>query len=245
MNESRLIPVLKNNQPFGAVVPFNSSKDKLVALDFSKNNSELTPDIFSDIKSFCAYVNKMLDDAHARYGIGGYAEERAVYSMSKVFDGAPGEEPRRLHLGIDIWGKHGTAVMAPLDSIVHSFAFNDNPGDYGVTIILSHSLQDISFHTLYGHLSLNSIKNLQPGDRISKGDIFADIGIPAENGHWPPHLHFQIINDLEGKVGDYPGVCKTSEREKYLSNCPNPQLILQPIMNYAAPSASLWRPMEL
>jgi murein DD-endopeptidase MepM/ murein hydrolase activator NlpD len=227
VKESRLIAVLKSNQPFGPLVPFNAEKDKLIALDFSKNNSELTPDIFGDIKLFCAYVNKKLENARARYGIGGYAEERAVYGMSKVFDGAPGEEPRRLHLGLDIWGKHGTAVMAPLDSIVHSFAFNDSPGDYGVTIILSHYLQDISFYTLYGHLSLNSIKNLRAGDRISNGDIFADFGIPAENGHWPPHLHFQIIDDLQGWTGDYPGVCKNSEREKYLMNCPNPELILQ------------------
>jgi hypothetical protein len=29
------------------------------------------------------------------------------------------------------------------------------------------------------------------------------------------------------KEGDYPGVCKYSEREKYLENCPDPDLILQ------------------
>ena len=48
-----------------------------------------------------------------------------------------------------------------------------------------------------------------------------------ENGHWPPHLHFQIILDMQLKEGDYPGVCKYSEREKYLANCPDPDLILQ------------------
>jgi hypothetical protein len=31
---------------------------------------------------------------------------------------------------------------------------------------------------------------------------------------------------MEGRKGDYPGVCKYSERKKYLANCPDPDLIL-------------------
>ena len=46
---------------------------------------------------------------------------------------------------------------------------------------------------------------MNEGDRIKAGDIFAEFGIPAENGHWPPHLHFQLIADLQGWKGDYPG----------------------------------------
>jgi murein DD-endopeptidase MepM/ murein hydrolase activator NlpD len=91
----------------------------------------------------------------------------------------------------------------------------------------------VSFYTLYGHLSLNDIKNLQEGQRIEKGEVFAEFGLPMENGHWPPHLHFQIIIDLENYKGDYPGVCKYSEREKYLANCPDPDLILQMMKNIA------------
>lgn len=147
--------------------------------------------------------------------------------------GGQGAEPRRLHLGIDIWGKPYTKVMAPLDGMVHSFAFNNAFGDYGATIILTHNLDGQTFHTLYGHLSLNSFKNIQEGDRIQKGDVFAEFGIPFENGQWPPHLHFQLIIDMQKMKGDYPGVCKFSERKKYLSNCPNPDLILQ-MMQYAS-----------
>ncbi|MDP4263283.1 MAG: peptidoglycan DD-metalloendopeptidase family protein [Bacteroidota bacterium] len=227
MNE--LISILEANRHlFEPVVPFDPGKDKLLLLDFTVRNTELNEDILSDIRSFCSYINSKLENERARYGTGGYAEYREVYSKSKVFDGkTPGEEPRRLHLGVDIWGKPGTAIIAPLDGIVHSFAFNNRPGDYGTTIILSHQLQGHSFYTLYGHLSLTSIQNLQEGNRVGKGDIFAGFGIPAENGQWPPHLHFQVINDLQGWSGDYPGVCKYSEREKYLANCPDPDLILQ------------------
>jgi murein DD-endopeptidase MepM/ murein hydrolase activator NlpD len=236
----------KNQDSFSRVVPFDLVKDKLLLLDFTERNKELTDKIFDDTRLFSEYINHKLESKGARYGIGGYAEHRTVYSRSRIFDenlsffnsvaNSPsplereleGEvEPRRLHLGIDIWGRPNTAVMAPLNGIVHSFAFNDRPGDYGATIILSHQLQSISFHTLYGHLSLNSIKNLHEGDRIMQGDIFAEFGIPSENGQWPPHLHFQIITNLEGWSGDYPGVCKYSEKEKFLENCPDPDFILQ------------------
>jgi murein DD-endopeptidase MepM/ murein hydrolase activator NlpD len=213
---------------FHPVVLFDPGKDKLLALDFTANNPEPANHLLHDIKKFISYINDKLAKADARYGIGGYAEHRTVYGMSKVFDAdKPGDEPRRLHLGVDIWGKPYTKVMAPLNGIVHSFAFNNQFGDYGATIILSHLFQGFTFYTLYGHLSLNSIKNIQDGDFVERGDVFAEFGIPAENGHWPPHLHFQIIIDLEGWNGDYPGVCKYSEKEKYLNNCPDPDLILQ------------------
>jgi murein DD-endopeptidase MepM/ murein hydrolase activator NlpD len=230
----QFISILKKHQmEFHPVVSFEESKEKLLLLDFTANNKEIYSDILNQTDQFISYINQKLNNAGAKYGIGGYAEHRTVYSRSKVFDAkGPGEEPRRLHLGIDIWGKPHTHIMAPLNGIVHSFAFNDNFGDYGTTIILSHQLEGYSFYTLYGHLSLNNIKNLNGGERIEKGEVFAEFGIPMENGHWPPHLHFQIIIDLEipiaiGRPGDYPGVCKFSEKEKYLSNCPDPDLILQ------------------
>lgn len=229
MSSASIISLLtKEQEQFHPVVLFDAAKDKLLPLDFTSQNTELTNDILSDTKQFTKWVEEKLIAAKARYGIGGYNKYRTVYSISKVFDAdKQGEEPRRLHLGTDIWGKPHTAVMAPLNGIVHSFAFNNRFGDYGATIILSHYLEGISFYTLYGHLSLNSIKNLQEGDRIEKGDLFAEFGIPADNGSWPPHLHFQIICDIVDWSGDYPGVCKFSEKEKWLANSPDPDLILQ------------------
>lgn len=247
--------LLAQRDKFHPVVPFERS-DKLLRMDFTANNKDLTDEILQNTERFTDYVNAKLQEHNAKYGIGGYDEHRTIYSRSKVFDIAPqipvvgdaqtqplliqdeinkddtspqwkkGEEPRRLHLGVDIWGKPYTKVMAPLDAIVHSFAFNNAYGDYGATIILTHNLDGITFYTLYGHLSLNSIKNMQEGDVVRKGDVFCEFGIPFENGQWPPHLHFQIIRDMQGMKGDYPGVCKFSEREKYLANCPDADLIL-------------------
>jgi len=229
MNSNPVVLLLKKYQEqFHPVVIFNQEKDKLISLDFTADNKELKPGILNNTAEFITYINDKLHHAGARYGIGGYAEYRTVYSTSNVFDAeVHGDEPRRLHLGTDIWGKPNTAVMAPFDSLVHSFAFNDRFGDYGATIILTHRIEGVAFYTLYGHLSLNSIRNIREGERLDKGDVFAEFGIPAENGHWPPHLHFQIIADLGNHKGDYPGVCKFSEKEKWLANSPDPDLILQ------------------
>ncbi|MEO6612016.1 MAG: peptidoglycan DD-metalloendopeptidase family protein [Chitinophagaceae bacterium] len=228
MSSSGLIAALSRSLTFHQVVPFDPSKDKLLSLDFTKDNKNITADILQHTPLLSAYIQEQLTNAGARYGIGGYGEHRTIYSSSTVFDAdQPGEEPRRLHLGTDIWGKPYTPVMAPLDGIVHSFAFNNRPGDYGATILLSHALKETSFFTLYGHLSLNSIKNLVEGDRVEKGDVIGEFGIPAENGQWPPHLHFQLVENIGDWKGDYPGVCKFSEKEKWLANSPDPDIILQ------------------
>ncbi|MES2773530.1 MAG: peptidoglycan DD-metalloendopeptidase family protein [Bacteroidota bacterium] len=207
------------------VVAFDSEKDQLLTLDFTATNTELDPETVNDTPAFCRYINGRLEQAGAKYGIGGYNEHRTVYARSEVFDGE--DEPRRLHLGTDIWGAAGTAVFAPLNGRVHSFAFNDRFGDYGATIILQHEIEGFVFHTLYGHLSLASIAWLKTGEAIIAGSQIATFGIPEENGHWPPHLHFQLIIDMEGMNGDYPGVCKFSERERYLENCPDADLMLR------------------
>jgi len=211
---------------FHRVVDFDPANDRLFPFDFTQNNTELTPQILSYALS--DYVQRKLKASNSRYGIGGYAEHRTIYSVSPVFDGKqPNEEPRRLHLGIDVWGPAGTPVYAFMGGMVHSFAFNDQPGDYGATLILLHQLDGVPFYTLYGHLSLRDIRGLSEGQYISVGQTIGHFGEPRENGHWPPHLHFQIILDMELKEGDYPGVCKYSERERYLANCPDPDIILQ------------------
>jgi peptidoglycan LD-endopeptidase LytH len=224
-----LVSLLRKYQSdFYPVVDFDPQKDKLISFDFTDRNQSLTDEVLNDIISFSGHIEAQLIAQNALYGIGGYAEHRTIYSRSQLFDaGQPNEEPRRLHLGIDIWGESGTPVYAPLDGSVHSFAFNDHPGDYGATIILKHSLDKTVFYSLYGHLDLKSLQHIQEDDKIKKGKLFAHFGIPEENGYWPPHLHFQLIRDIKDLKGDYPGVCKFSERKEYLQNSPDPDLILQ------------------
>jgi murein DD-endopeptidase MepM/ murein hydrolase activator NlpD len=206
------------------VVPFDPATDKVVAMDFTVTNKALTGEMINDVALFSDYVDGVRMKAGALYGIGGYGEHRTIYSRSSVFNSTGDGEPRRFHLGLDIWGESGTPVFAPIDATVHSFAFNDSYGDYGATIILQHELGGIVFYSLYGHLSLADL-DMTEGRPLKKGELFAHFGKPTENGHWPPHLHLQLIMDLNGAWGDYPGVCRFSERVQYLKNCPDPDLL--------------------
>lgn len=233
-----LTNVLQKNRPnFHKVVDFNPATDKLFPFNFTASNTELTIADIADTSIFSKYINYKLSHSHSKYGIGGYGEDRVLYKRSDLFNAefvknvAPAQqllpaEARSIHLGIDIWGPAGTKVFIPLGGTVHSFAFNDNFGDYGATIILQHQLETITFYTLYGHLSKADLANLQEGKFLNRGELLAHFGEPMDNGNWPPHLHFQIIDDIRIKRGDYPGVCTKKESNFYLNNCPDPDLIL-------------------
>lgn len=192
-------------------------------LDLSKNNRELDKIDLNDEQQFTEYIFGVLDKNDCISGIGGYGEERSLYSRSSLFGD---EEPRTIHLGVDIWSKAGTSVYAPLEATVHSFDNHRVHGDYGPVIILQHELGEETFYTLYGHLSSMSLSGLYEGKLIKKGEQFASLGAYHENFHWPPHLHFQVVLDMEGKKGDYPGVCKDSEKDWYLENCVDPEILL-------------------
>jgi peptidoglycan LD-endopeptidase LytH len=156
---------------------------------------------------------------------GGYGEDRSLYTQALF---APdGEEPRTVHLGIDIFAPAGADVMTPLAGRVHSSRVNEAPGDYGPTIILEHApAPGLVFHTLYGHLSRDSLKGLKPGAAFMAGEPIAQLGTKRENGGWPPHLHFQIILEIGDAKGDYPGVCRRSEQDRWLAICPDPRPLL-------------------
>ncbi|MEJ7691385.1 peptidoglycan DD-metalloendopeptidase family protein [Daejeonella sp.] len=217
-------------EDISAVVPFDKGSDELHPLNFTASNTELDPAILEDTEAFSDWVRLELASENCRYGIGGYNEHRTIYSRSALFD--MDEEPRRLHLGVDIWGPKGTPVFSPLSGKIHSFRFNNNFGDYGATLILEHQAENLIFHTLYGHLKLSSIDGLVKDLPVKKGQMIAEFGDIIDNGHWPPHLHFQLIFDMGNFEGDYPGVCRYSERELFLSNCPDPELILKHTFRY-------------
>lgn len=215
----------EHNAEIGKVVDFDPEKDRLFPFDFTASSTQLPEETVADTSAFSAWVTQTLQQNKARYGIGGYFENRTLYSRSAHFNTS--DEPRRLHLGIDIWADAGTLVYAPLAGKVHSFRDNNHFGDYGPTIILEHFFYGINFYALYGHLNRKSLEKLYPGKIIKPNEEIAQFGTAAENGNWPPHLHYQLMFDLEGNEGDYPGVCKVSEKEKYQQNIPDPNLILR------------------
>jgi len=226
MDKHALLKNYLQNNPaaIGKVVDYNAGTDRLFPLDFTAANTELSTEIIVDTQAFSNWVNNKLKVNKARYGIGGYLEHRTIYAVSAHFDTE--DEPRRLHLGVDIWGPAGTPVYSPFDGKVHSFQDNNNLGDYGPCIILEHNLDGLTLYSLYGHLSRKSLEGLTVGMAVNKDQQIATLGNNIENGQWPPHLHFQLMFDMEGKQGDYPGVCKYSEMEKYRANVPDPGWVL-------------------
>ena len=225
MHTTHLPKILGDNRHhFHQVIPLPRNP-RLVLLDFSANNSALVRDLdtLGDTARFTNYVESLVNGAAA--GVGGYSEDRVIYRRSPHF--VSGAEPRSIHLGVDIWMPAGTPVLAPLDSRLHSFRDNQGFGDYGPTVILEHELEETTFYTLYGHLSRESLAGLRENQSVAGGQQIGEIGPYPENGDWPPHLHFQIIADMLGMKGDFPGVAAPSQRDHYLKLCPDPNLILQ------------------
>ena len=212
-NFPRPIPVLDRDIPISKYCP----------LDLSISNTELNSINISNPEECQKYIDDVLFRNNAKVAYGGYLEKRGLYGRSKRFHKG---ELRNIHLGIDFWCDAGTRVLAPFDGVVHSFANNSDFGNYGPAIILKHKLRGTYFHTLYGHLSLDSLNQLKEGELISKGTSFAFLGTTDINVGYAPHLHFQLIWDLGNFYGDYPGVSSTKDLEFYKKNCPDPNLLL-------------------
>jgi 4-aminobutyrate aminotransferase-like enzyme len=213
--------------PPDAQTTHNSARSATIVFDLSVGSSEFSdPEELADTAAFTAKIFSLMKDAGASVGIGRYNEARLLYT-SDVFKSKEGER-RTIHIGMDLFMKAGSPVFAPLDGVIHSFANNAAPLDYGPAIIVQHEVDEgrIRFFTLYGHLSEDSLEDLQPGKTIKRGDRIASIGAPPANGGWPPHLHFQVICDMLGMQGDFPGVAPASQRDVWLSICPDPNLIL-------------------
>lgn len=202
------------------------SLSKYTLLDLSVKNVALKELNMTDPVVCQSYINSVLKKNNAVVAYGGYLEQRGLYSNNTHFNGL-GQELRNIHLGVDFWAKAGTKVLAPISGKVHSFKNNRIKGDYGPTIILSHSINDLEFYTLYGHLSLESLDGLYIGKEFPRGQSFAFLGTPEVNVNYAPHLHFQLIKDIETYKGNYIGVCTTKDKEYYTSNCPNPRLLLK------------------
>ncbi len=202
------------------------SKSDYVSLDLSKDNIELKNIDVSSSDRLEVFITNYIQTNNAKVAFGGYLETREIYSRSSYFNSSNSETERNIHLGLDLWIEAETPIFTPIDATVHSFKVNKNFGDYGPTIILKHNINEVEFYTLYGHLSLSSIENLKVGEGFQKGKQLGFIGDSSINGDYPPHLHFQVIKDIQDYIGDYPGVCSIRDLEYYKENCPDPCLLM-------------------
>ncbi|SDJ79307.1 Peptidase family M23 [Flavobacterium noncentrifugens] len=209
--------------PAVKVIDSGIADQKYVHLDLAKNTGFQN---FKNASEFESAIEKYLSENDADVAFGGYNEVRNLYSRSALFKNQNDEE-RNIHIAMDLWIKAETPVLAALDGKIHSFKNNIGLGNYGPTVILEHHFEGFTFYTLYGHLSIESLENLEIDAVFHQGDAIGYLGDATENGDYAPHLHFQMIKNLDGNFGDYPGVCGKSKLEYYLENCPDPNLLLK------------------
>jgi murein DD-endopeptidase MepM/ murein hydrolase activator NlpD len=220
-----LPPIFGSDMNFSLLLGELLTLENTLSLDFSEANEALAAVDLSDTASFTAFVFGQLQQAGKKYGIGGYLEKRAIYRRSEVF-ATSAADFRNIHLGVDIWAAAGSPVFAPLAGKIHSFQDNSGFGNYGPTLILSHQLAGKTLYSLYGHLSSANLAQFELGREVAAGEQICEIGPFPENGDWPPHLHFQLIWDLDEHWGDYPGVAAEKDLDYYRQNCPDPAPML-------------------
>ena len=217
-----ILQEIENVKVIDAQIDYN----QYTPLDLSITNEAFKKLNIDSSKDFEAYIENYLNEKKAKVAFGGYKEVRNLYKRSKIFNSLSSEE-RNIHIGIDLWVKAGTPVLAAIDGFVHCFNYNMGVGDYGPTIILEHHIENQKFYTLYGHLSFESVNHLKVGSFYEKGQQLATLGDSSVNGDYAPHLHFQIIKKLVNNFGDYPGVCSKKDLDHYLENCPDPNILLK------------------
>ncbi len=211
---------------FTPVIGGDLKQEEYAFIDLSENNRDLLRLEVASSAAFSVFIDEFLCNRNAKAAFGGYNELRTLYNRSELFNNEK-EANRNIHIGLDIWVPAYSDILSPLDAKIHSFQDNDNFGDYGPTIILEHIENNRTFYTLYGHLSRASLETLDVGDRVKAGDKIAELGDLQENGDYAPHLHFQIMENMQGYSGDYPGVVKKDDLDRYLKNCPDPNLLLK------------------
>jgi 4-aminobutyrate aminotransferase-like enzyme len=225
-------PVIKwmraNTRTFASVLREDLRAAPCLVLDLSVGSLLVSGDEHENTEPrLTERIFGAIAEAGVGIGVGRYDEARMLYTSPLFASGDLTAERRAVHLGVDLFTEAGAPVFAPIEGEVRAFAYNPAPLDYGHVIILKHQTSaGHTFHTLYGHLSAESLEGLSVGRPIAKGEKIASLGSPRENGGWTPHLHFQIITDPLDLDCDFPGVCRASHRDIWRCFSPDPNLIL-------------------
>ena len=114
--------------------------NQYIPLDLSITNEAFNKNKIDNSTDFEKYIESYLTENDAKVAYGGYNEIRNLYQRSEIFNDSKTEE-RNIHIGLDLWIKAGTPVLAAIDGFIHSFNYNTGVGDYGPTIILEHKIE--------------------------------------------------------------------------------------------------------
>ena len=218
-NGSKAYPVM-------GIIPDESS---FMVLDLSVEGTLISGDPEDNSEEHLSFrIRREMELAGVKVAVGRWCEPRILYTSALFSDSAFRERPdRSVHLGVDLFADAGLPLYAPFDGEIFIARYNPDHLDYGNMIILKHIVPEGGlFYTLYGHLSALSIKGKIKGDVVRRGEEFAWIGEPHENGGWAPHLHFQLIADIRRVDASFPGVCRPTETVGWRVLSPDPNSVL-------------------
>jgi hypothetical protein len=137
-------------------------------------------------------VQTLLDNYHrsqgATWSYGSYLENRRHLLGESYLK----ETGNFIHLGIDCNVPGGTAVAAPCPmQVVDIFSDGDLQCGWGRRLIMQSLESKGAPLIIFSHLAEHG---LALGSKVSRGEVFCNIGNPPNNGKWWPHLHLQCVD---------------------------------------------------
>jgi peptidoglycan LD-endopeptidase LytH len=158
------------------------------------------------------------------FAVGRYNEDRKDIYLGAQYQNPDGMS-RTVHVGVDLVAAAGSQVFSFAAGTVFGAVVRPEAFDYGGTLIVEHVVRGIKFWALYGHLSHASIGRWKTGAKVEAGERIAALGDSAENGGWPPHLHFQVSTLMPNGI-DMPGAVSKNDLNQALEIYLDPRIVL-------------------
>jgi 4-aminobutyrate aminotransferase-like enzyme/Ser/Thr protein kinase RdoA (MazF antagonist) len=207
--------LMKHSHSAGPVLPVSLQRENLELLPLGADCDASRGRAFREaLRSALAQIKGV--------AIGRYGEDRSIY------DAGTGEERRILHHAIDLYAPAGTPVLAPLPGRIAMIGNDTSTDGFGGIVVLEHEGgTPHRFWTFYGHLAPASLADKRLGAAVEQGAEIATLGVPAENGNWPPHLHIQLMTALcFDRAEAIIGLSLRSQWDLWESIFPNPNALL-------------------
>lgn len=106
----------------------------------------------------------------------------------------------RKHEGIDIAAPRGTTVLSVSAGVVTRVV---EKGNGGKQVWMRNMDSTRTYY--FAHLDKQLVKE---GQRVKEGDIIGTVGNTGNASNGPPHLHFEVINELGKSVDPLPLLSK-------------------------------------
>jgi murein DD-endopeptidase MepM/ murein hydrolase activator NlpD len=205
--------ILKHGHDFGPVLPISHKDLTLLPLGADRDATRGRP---VSRRPACR-LGRIDGTAVGRYG-----EDRSIY------DADSGSERRTIHHAIDVYAPAGTPVLTPLPGRIAMIGNDTSIDGFGGIMVLEHeSGTPHRFWTFYGHLAPASLSDKTIGAPVERGATIGVLGVPAENGNWPPHVHMQLMTALcFDRAEAIIGLSLRSQWDLWESIFPNPNGVL-------------------